>query len=118
MILLERTGSAEPAAESVDDLVEGGSEFLTVGVRNDGLTAIDGEDHLNVSDSLYLGEDHICTGHSGMVFGEALHLVLCALTDGITDAALSCRDLDSQLDPPIWQEYPLPHSAQRPGEGY
>ena len=46
MVLLYRAGSAEHTAEAVHDLVECASEFVAIGTGDDGLGAIDGDDHL------------------------------------------------------------------------
>ena len=87
--------------EPVDDAVESRAEFITLGMGDDRVTTIHGQDDLDALGPLDFGENDLGPRDTGVVLRESFHLLRRAFFEGVADVTVACRDLCSQWSPPI-----------------
>src|SRR5690606_1776110 len=88
------------AADTVDDLLDGGTEFGALAVTDDRRRPVDGEDDLDLPGHPLLREYDIGRGRARIELSEGLHLCASALADILGDFAVTRRNLDSQRASP------------------
>ena len=93
--------TTEHSTETVDYAVERGAELVTLGMGDDRLPTIHGQNDFDTPGPLHFGENDLGPRDTGVVLGESFHLLCRSFPKGVGDLAVAYRDLCSQWSPPI-----------------